>query len=235
MESALLGAREKGTLLSDLIDRLHPSSAPPWPQLEGTATADSLILGPVTLQGVSASLRIDSTSAEISSLDASIFGGTLHLTGALTKPATDRDKLSYSMGGDFQELNAADVGHLLGLRWTGEALSGNGTLNLSGYTGDDLSASAKGTLHFEVRRGTIAAAKPAAAGSPSKPPLIPDALTRFDRWTADATIGNGDIQLGQNQITSGSRKKSVEATITFGDPPQLSFPAPKETRAEGRR
>ncbi len=59
LQSALLGAREKGTLLSDLIDRVHPSSAPPWPQLEGTVTADSLILGPVTLQGVSTSLRID--------------------------------------------------------------------------------------------------------------------------------------------------------------------------------
>ncbi len=235
LHSALLGAKEKGTLLSDLIDRLHPSSAPPWPQLEGTVTADSLILGPVTLQGVSTSLRIVPTGAEISSLDASVFGGTVHLTGAITKPATDRDKLAYSLDGDFQNLNATDVGRLLGLRWSGEALSGSGNLDLSGYTGDDLSASAKGTLHFEVRRGIITAAKPATAASPSKPQLIPPALARFDRWTADATIANGNIQLGQNQIISGSRKQSVEATITFGDPPQLSFPAPKETRAEGSR
>jgi AsmA family len=235
LQSALLGAREKGTLLSDLIDRLHPSSAPPWPPLEGVVTADSLILGPVTLQGVSTSLRIVPTGAEISSLDASIFGGAVHLAGTVTKPATDRDKLAYSLSGDFEKLNAADVGRLLGLRWTGEALSGSGNLDLSGYTGDDLSSSAKGTLHFEVLRGTIADAKPATTGSPSKPPLIPAALARFDRWTADATIANGNIQLGQNQIIAGPRKQSVEATITFGDPPQLSFPAPKETRAEGSR
>ncbi len=167
------------------------------------------------------------TSAKISSLNASIFDGTVHLTGALTKPATDRDKLAYSFNGDFQKLSATDVGRLLGLRWTGEALSGSGNLDLSGYTGDDLSASAKGKLHFEFRRGTIAVAKPATAGASSKPPLIPDALTRFDRWTADATIANGNIQLGQNQIISGSRKRSVEATITFGDPPKLTFPATK--------
>jgi len=235
LQSALLGAKEKGTLLSDLIDRLHPSSAPSWPQLEGTVTAGSLILGPVTLQGVSTSLRMAPAGAEISSLDASVFGGTVHLAGSLTKPTTDRDKLAYSLSGDFQKLNAADVGRLLGLRWTGEALNGSGNLDLSGYTGDDLAASAKGTLHFEVRRGIIAAAKPATVGSPSKPLLIPAALARFDRWTADATIANGDIQLGQNQIISGAHKQSVEATITFGDPPQLSFSAPKETRAEGRR
>jgi hypothetical protein len=235
LHSALLGAKEKGTLLSDLIDRLHPSSAPPWPQLEGTVTADSLILGPVTLQGVSTSLRIVPSGAEISNFDASVFGGTVNLAGSLTKPATDRDKLAYSFDGDFQRLNATDVGRLLGLRWTGEALSGSGNLDLTGYTGDDLAASAKGTLHFEVRRGIITAAKPATAASPSKPQLIPPALARFDRWTADATIANGNIQLGQNQIISGSRKQSVEATITFGDPPQLSFPSPEETRAEGSR
>jgi len=123
----------------------------------------------------------------------------------------------------------------LGLRWTGGALSGNGNLDLSGYTGVDLSASAKGKLHFEVRRGIIAAAKPATVGSRSKPLLIPAALARFDRWTADATIANGDFQLGQNEIATGAHKQSVEATITFGDPPQLSFPAPKETRAESSR
>jgi hypothetical protein len=235
LESALLGAREKGTLLSDLIDRLHPSSAPPWPQLDGTVTADSLILGPVTLQAVSTSLRMVPTGAEISSFDASFFGGTVHLAGALTKPATDQDKLAYSLGGDFQKLDAADVGRLLGLRWTGGALSGNGNLDVSGYTRDDLAESAKGTLHFEVRQGIIADAKSATTGSQSKPPIIPAALARFNRWTADATIANGEIQLGQNQIISGFRKQSVEATITFGDPPVLSFPAPKEVRAEGRR
>jgi AsmA-like protein len=234
-ESALLGARQKGTLLSDLIDRFHPSSAPPWPQLEGTVTADSLILGPVTLQEVSTSLQITPTGAEIQSFDAGLFGGTVNLAGAVTKPATDRDKLSYSLDGDFQKLNPEDVGRLLGLRWTGGALSGNGNLDLSGYTGDELAASAKGTLHFEVRRGIIAAAKPATAASLSEPPLIPVALARFDHWTADATIADGNIQIGQNLIISGSRKQSVEATITFGDPPQLSFPAPKETRAEGGR
>jgi hypothetical protein len=123
----------------------------------------------------------------------------------------------------------------LGLRWAGAALSGSGNLDLSGYTGDDLGSSAKGTLHFEVRQGTIAFAKTTTAGSSSKPAPIPVSLARFDRWTADAAIADGGIQLGQNQIGSGLRKQAVEATITFGDPPQLSFPAPKVTRTEARR
>ncbi len=76
-QTALLGAKAQGTLLSSLIDRIHPSSAPPWPQLQGTVTADSLVLGPVTLHSVSAAVRILPTGAEITSLDAGILGGTL--------------------------------------------------------------------------------------------------------------------------------------------------------------
>ena len=33
-QTALLGAKVQGTLLSSLLDRIHPSSAPPWPQLQ---------------------------------------------------------------------------------------------------------------------------------------------------------------------------------------------------------
>jgi hypothetical protein len=233
-ESALLGAREKGTLLSTLIDRLHPSSASPWPRLDGTVSADSLVLGPVTLQGVSSTLRILPGGAEITSLDASLFGGTVHLGGTLSKPATDEDKPAYTLTGDFQELNAADVGRLLGLRWTGGTLNGNGNLELSGYTGEDLAASAKGTLHFDCGQGSIAAAKTATAGEAAKPASIPAALAHFDRWTADASIANGAIELGKNQVVTGARERSVEGTVTFGDPPKVDFAAAKATPAQKR-
>jgi hypothetical protein len=234
-ESALLGARAKGTLLSDLIDRLHPSSAPSWPQLEGTVTADSLVLGPVTLQDVAATLRIVPTGAEITSFDATIFGGTVHLAGTLTKPASDRDKPDYTLGGDFQKLNAADVGRFLGLRWTGGALSGNGNLELSGYTDADLASSAKGDLHFECGQGSISNAKPAVAGGAIKSEPIPAALARFDRWSGDAAVANGALQLGQNQVSAGARKHSVEASVAFGDPPRIDFPPPKPAHPEKRK
>jgi hypothetical protein len=235
LQSALLGAREKGTLLSNLIERFRPSTTPPWPQLEGTVSADSLVLGPVTLDGVSAALRILPTGAELTSLHAGLFGGSVHLGGTLSRPAADQDKPAYILSGDLQKLNAADVGRLLGLRWTGETLSGNGNVELSGYTDEDLGASAKGTLHFECRQGSIAPAKTTVAGEASKSTPIAPALAHFDRWTGDATITNGAIELGQNQVVIGARKRSVEATITFGKPPRVSFAAPTGTHAEARR
>ena len=238
LETALLGAREEGTMLSDLIERFHPSSAPPWPQLDGTVAVDSLVLGPVTLQQVSATLRILPASAEITSFDAGLLGGTVHATGSLQKPATDQDKPDYTFEGDFQKLNAADVGRLVGLRWTGDSLDGNGKVELTGYTDKDLASSAKGTLHFEARQGAIAALKPpsavdaASAGDAPKAAAFPAALTRFSGFTADATIADGAITFSQDQVTSGARKRSVQAIITFGDPPTLTFPAPKEARTQ---
>ncbi len=230
-ESALLGAHEKGTVLSNLINRLRPTSAPPWPPLEGTVTADSLVLGPVTLEGVSASLRIVPTGAEISSLDAGLFGGTVHLAGTLSKPANGLDKPDYTLAGDFQKFDAGDLSKLLGLHWVCGALSGSGNVELAGYTESDLAASAKGTLHFECRQGSVSNTK-APSVAAAKPSSIPAALAHFDRWTADASIANHAINIDANQVISGSRKSSVDASIKFGDPPEVSFPTPKDTRAE---
>ncbi|HEY1804230.1 MAG TPA: AsmA family protein [Terracidiphilus sp.] len=230
-ESALLGARQSGSLLSDLIDRLHPSHAPPWPQLEGTINVDSLVLGPVAFQGVAASLRIVPTGVEITSFDAGLFEGSIHLAGKLTKPATDRDKPDYTLSGDFQNVNGANVGRLVGLRWAGGAISGNGSLESSGYTAADLTASAKGAFHFECLQGALGN-QPSES---SKAGPVPAVLGRFDRWTGDATIADGKIELGQNQVISGGRKRSVAATVTFGDPPQLSFSPPKAAQAQKPR
>ena len=234
-ESALLGARVKGTLLSDLIDRIHPSSAPPWPPLEGTVTAGSLILGPVTLQGVSVSLRTVPTGVEITGFDAALFSGEVHLAGTLIKPANDQDKPDLALEGEFQKLNASDVGRLLGLRWTGAELNGNGNLELSGYTESDLASSAKGDLHFECGKGSISNANSAVVDGAIKSVPIPAALARFDRWSGEAAIANGAIRLGQNTAIVGSRKQSVDATITFGDPPQLTFPPQKPAHAGTRK
>ncbi len=71
-----------------------------------------------------------------------------------------------------------------------------------------------------------------SAGDAPKAAAFPAALTRFSGFTADATIANGAITISQDQVTFGARKRSVQAIITFGDPPTLAFPAPKEARAQ---
>jgi hypothetical protein len=209
VQTAILGAHEKSTLLSDLINRLRSSAPPAWPLLEGTVEADSLILGPLTLTNASVALRLQSTGAEITGLDAKVLGGNMHGTGKIVAG----DKPAYTLEGDFEKLNPVAVGQLLGEKWRGGAFDANGKIDLTGYTGADLASSAKGTLLFEWRHGVV-------DGS------APKQLARFDRWTADATIGNGKIALARNEVAQGSRKQAVEASVTLAEPAKISFSAP---------
>ena len=125
IEAAILGAHEPGTMLSTLIARFTPASTPAWPRLVGTIKADSLVIGPVTLEQPSATLRILETGAQIADLGAALLGGRVHASGTIEaagaagpdgKPS---DKPVYTLEGEFTHVNPAAVGELLGQRWSG--------------------------------------------------------------------------------------------------------------------
>lgn len=214
IQSAILTAHPvTGTFLSTLLARLRPSSAPAWPQLDGTVQADTFDLGPFVLSNVSASLRVQATGAEVQFLDAGLLGGKLHAAATLASG----DKPDYKLDATLTQLNPAQVGQLVAMRWTGGAFDATAHLQLSGNTGDELAASAKGSLHFDWTRGSVAAASPA--------PLV-----RFDRWAGDAIIEKGAIALRQNQIQRGSKKTGVQASATFGTPAKVTFVSPPENR-----
>jgi hypothetical protein len=213
LQAAFLGARERGTLISTLLERLRPTMAPAWPRIEGTVKADALILGPVTLRQATASVSIAGNGAEVTSLEASLLGGHVRLSGAIQGARTAKEKPSYALDAQFAKLSPVAVGQLLGLRSTGSSFDGNGKLTLTGFTRGDLAASAKGALHFDWRRGGVATAGPA--------------LARFDSWTADAAINNGSLTLGQNQLRRGGKTASAELSVPFDTPLKAVFPAAK--------
>ncbi len=223
LQAAILGAREPGTLLSTLFARLTPASdAPAWPHLEGMVTADALIVGPLRLQAATATLHISAAGAEIDGLQANLLGGQVRGVGTLAT-ATGEGKPDYTLEGQFEKLKPDQVGQLLGQHWSGGEFAAQAKIALSGFTGKDLAASAKGTVHFDWLRGAV------AAGAPGS---VPPALVRFDRWTADAAVANGTVMLGQNQVQQGSRKQAVGATLTLGSPPKVSFAVPKVMQAK---
>ncbi len=211
LQAAVLGAQKQGSLLSTLIDRLRPSTAPAWPRVEGTMTAGSLVLGPVTLEDASVTMRIAGNRAEIGGLDAGLLGGRVHVAGTLTGAGNSQDKPGYALEAQFEKLSPQAVGRLLGLRWSGGTLDGDGKIDLTGFTGKELAASAKGSLHFDWRHGVVGSV---SSGSGA----VPAALARFDRWTADAEIAGGKITLTQNEVRQGGRKRAVEAAVTLGKP-----------------
>lgn len=215
VQTAILGAHEKGTLVSDLINRLRPAAPPLWPEMQGTVKASSLVLGPVTLKDATMELHLQPTGAEITSLDAKLLGGAVHGTGTVTAG----NKPAYELEGSFEKLNPTAVGQMLGQTWRGGTFNANGKVELAGYTGEDLASSAKGALHFEWSHG-------AASGT------VPAALARFDRWTADAAIADAKITLGQNTVAEGSHKQAVEGSVPFADPLKVVFPALKQPAAK---
>jgi hypothetical protein len=221
LQAAILGVRQSGTLLSSLIDRLKPSSTSAWPPLEGTLNAGTLDLGTFTFSELSAGFRLQPASAEITSLDAAILGGKLHATAALTPG----DQPAYKLSGTFEKLDPAQVFELMGMKATGGAIDGSGQVELSGYTDKDLTASAKGELHFDWSHGTVS--------SLTEDP-IPPALTRFDRFTGDAAIANGAMTLSKTEVRHGGRKSEVEAAVTFGIPAQTTFGPPADIHSANR-
>jgi hypothetical protein len=221
LQAALLGAQKPDTLLSTLIARLTPSQAPAWPQIEAAVTADVLRLGPIDLQDVSATLSVQPAQADITSFDARLLGGHIHATGTLASG----DKPVYAVEGTFEQLSAPAVCQLFAIQCTGGPMKGDGKIALSGFTDKDLAGSAKGTMHFDWLHGSVIADPDAPAVS---------ALNRFSRWSADAEIAKGAVTLKQSQVQQGARKSTVDATITFGDPPKISFAALKPDQTAKR-
>lgn len=224
LQTAFLGAREPGTLLSTLIDRFRPSAAPVWPQLEGTVKADSLVLGPVTLHDPAATVRTSSNGAEIAAFYADLLGGRIQGSGTFHAAGTAQGRPSYALEGEVNKVSPQAIGQLLGMRWSGGSFDGGGKVELSGFKGDELAGSAKGALHFAWQRGTAIA--PAAVGS------MPPSLARFDRWTADAEIGNGAVILKENRVKRGRAVSSVQASVILTDPPKVVFSTSNKTPAK---
>jgi hypothetical protein len=223
LQAALLGAQQKSTGLSALIDRFSSSNAPAWPRINGTVEADTIKLGPITLENATVSLRVLSTGAEFTSLEGDLLGGKVHATGKLAQG----DKPAYVFEGELEKLSGPAVCELMALRCSGGTIDGKGKVELSGFTDGDLAASARGTLHFEWRHGAF-------EENPAAENQIPKALTRFDRWSADATIANNGVELAPSDAQQGTRKVGVSAIVTFANPPAVTFAGPNPVQSAKR-
>jgi hypothetical protein len=230
LQATILGTHERGTLLSSLIDRLHLSPESTWPPLVGTVKAQSLTVGPMTLQKPAAELRILPTGIEMGNLTAGLLGGKVQASGTLQPPETRNGKPSYTFEGHLDKSSAAAVGALVGMHWTGGGLDANGKFELSGFTGDDLAASAKGALHFDWQHGALG--RPSSTAWKAGP--VPAALGRFDHWSGDAQAGDGVLTLKQSQVLTGGGKQTVVATVTLSIPPRLNFAASRPAPAQKR-
>ncbi len=221
-QAILLGSEKSGTLLSTVIARLSPSQDHKWPAFQGTVKAESLVLGPVTLQGVVADLKVLPALAELTGMDAGLLGGQVHLAGKIE----NGNSPAYSLEGHFQKVSPVELCRLLQLKCTGPGIDGEGKVEMAGFTGRDLASSAKGKLQWEWKKGGVTGRLNSAGDA------VPPALARFDSWSAGAGIADNAVTLGENQLQQGARTGSAKAIITFGEPPVVSFGTPKSPTAQ---
>lgn len=223
MQSTLLGSEKKGTLLSSVISRITSSSSDhKWPSFEGMVKAESLILGPVTLDNATAEMKVNPAEAELTSLNGELFGGQVHLTGKIE----NGEKPAYRLEGQVDGIEPAEFCKIFELKCSGRPIDAKGKVQLAGFTDSELGSSAKGTLHFDWKKGAI------AEGGSEREETVPSSLIRFDDWSADAEIGNNGAAIGENTVKTGARSATVNAAIGFGDPPRVIFGAPKSSTAK---
>ena len=209
VQTTFLGAHEKGTMLSTLLERLHPTPTPAWPHLLATVKVDALTAGPVTFKSLTAQLDIAGNHIEASNIEAALLGGKLQAKGNFAAAETAQQKPAYSFEASFEGVQPAAIGQLVALHATGNSLDGKGKIELHGFTSADLAASAKGSLHFVWNKGAITPA--------------PQQLQHFDKWTADAEIAHGAITLGQNALSGGKSQTPVQGSVSLGDVHKASF------------
>ena len=197
LEAAILGAHEKGSVISNLIERLRPAAPTVWPKMHGTMSADALTLGPVKLEKASSMVEFSGDHADLTALKGKLLGGAVEGSGTIRWAQSDSRPPSYLIEARSDRISAALLGQLLGQKWSGGTIAVEGKLDAAGFTEQDFAATAKGELHFVWNRGTMAA-------------------TRFDSWSGDATIGNSEVTIGKNEISSGGKKQAVEGSVTFG-------------------
>jgi hypothetical protein len=221
LQAAMLGAKQQSTGISALIERFSASSAAAWPRLNATVHADTLQIGPVAVAHAAITLKTKPSEVEFVSFGGELFGGILSGTGKLTKG----DKPAYVFDGQLAKASPLGSCRLFSLRCAGGPIDAHGHVELSGFTDRDLASSAKGTLHFEWRRGSL-------QQSIGDETAIPKVLAHFDHWSGDATIGDNGASLSASEVGQGWRKVGVDATVTFADQPSIGFSASKALTAE---
>ncbi len=248
IQEALLGAPEKKTLLSPLIDKMRSTDHPKWPPVTVRVQSDSLVLGPATLNKPTLLLKLTDSEIVLQSWEAGLLGGSANGTG---RCAWDANNLKYTIEGQFTRISPAQLGTLLNSAaassapdadtdsetasagaWSGGPLNGSGSLQISGLNSKELAASAAGAIHFSWPHGSVPLAATAhddaAASTPAE--TRPSEI-RFDTWDGTATLAGGKAQLAQNVMHQGKHTSSVTGTLPFGRPPHLTLGAanPKPT------
>jgi hypothetical protein len=166
----------------------------------GRVSADRFVLHGVTATKLSANLSLDSGKVEISSVQAELLGGRHRGTWKADfgiKSAVCRGS------GNLSGISLRDLSQLMKDDWIeGEA---SGSYEIKGSCAPDFWQSAEGTVHVDMGNGSL----PHVVLGDSTEDL------KVHRFTAEAHLDSGEIEVTDGMLESTEEKYEVTGTATL--------------------
>jgi AsmA family/AsmA-like C-terminal region len=214
LQSTLLGTRQGGELLRQLLDRIgrHPAQ---WPELSGTVRIGTLSTGKLVVHDAIGAIAISGNSIKVQSLNGHLASGTMHLAGAVDASG---DQPEYQL--DVQVTNAVPnaIASMFEERWGSGLVNFSAQIHMAGFDLQDLSKSATGSLRWDWTRGGLTADDPL--------PVAAQSFGHFDQWSADAAIADSTIKITHSLLAHGPEAIPVSGTISFDRELDLTGGAP---------
>jgi AsmA family len=209
LQSSLLGAGRHGELLNAILAEVGRKTAP-WPEIDGQAHVGVFTLGKLALTDVRSSISVKDHRLQITSLDASVLGGSMHANATVEASGS---KPQYSIETNWSGIHVADIAPLFDEDWPATGMMDGGVhLVLQGYSLSDLAGGAQGTFHWLWHAGSLL--------PPSDPPVGGAAtLAHFNEWSANGSVANRTLTLNK-----AGAANPVTGTISFDRRLDLLWP-----------
>ena len=209
LQSSLLGAGRHGELLNAILAEVERKTSP-WPEMNGQAHIGSFMLGTLVLADVRSSISVEDHRLQITSLDASALGGSMHASATVEASGS---KPRYSVEADWSGMNVTDIAELFKERWPATGVMDGGVhLVLQGYSLSDLADGAQGTFHWLWHAGSLMDTAATASGKAFTP-------VRFSEWSAGGSIAGRTLALNK-----AGAANPVSGTVSFDRRLDLLWP-----------
>ena len=204
LQSTLRSSGQSGEILEEILSHID-HRATVWPQLAGTFQVGSLSMGKLVLHDAVGDVEIAGRSMQIRSLDGQMLNGSVHLTGTLEATG---DAPHYEFNAEITNASLTALAALSAEHWGSGAADFSAHWIMSGSDTQELIRSANGTLHWNWRKGSLAA--PVSSSSTTALELM-----RFDNWSGDAAIQDSGISIQQSILARGAEATPLSGTISF--------------------
>lgn len=204
LQSTLRSSSQSGEILEEILSHID-HHATIWPQLSGTFQIGSLSMGKLVVHDAVGDAEIAGRSMQIRSLDGQMLNGSVHLAG---KVDATGGAPNYEFNAEIRNASLTALAALSAEHWGSGAADFSAHWTMSGSDAQELIRSANGSLHWNWRKGSLAAS--VSSASTAAPELM-----RFDDWSGDATIQDAGISIQQSVLTRGAEATPLSGTISF--------------------